>query len=85
MRRFRLGTLRPDGTVEPASPLAAEILAAVVAGDDDRQRGLLTLAARLDEDNAHTTRDRGFYAPEGEAFRQRRKERTKWKVTDCCG
>ena len=55
MRSFRLGNLRPDGTVEPASPLAAEILAAVVAGDDDRQRELLTLAARLDDDDAHTT------------------------------
>ena len=48
MKSFRLGTLRPDGTVEPASMLAAEILAAMAAGDDSRQRALLVLAASLD-------------------------------------
>ena len=49
MKSFRLGTIRWDGTVEPASPLAAEILAAVAAGDDSRQRQLLILVAHLDD------------------------------------
>jgi hypothetical protein len=56
MKSLRLGTLRMDGTVEPASPLAAEILAAMAAGNDQRQRDLLTMAARLDDDDiAQTT------------------------------
>lgn len=64
MRSFRLGTLRPNGTVEPASPLAAEILAAIESGDEDRQRALLMLAARLDRERSTAARERRHNWPD---------------------
>lgn len=49
MRRLRLGTVQANGTIAPASELAAAILEALADGDEDRQRNLLAAAALLDE------------------------------------
>lgn len=47
MRTLRLGTLLPDGRLEPASELAAAILVALATGDENQQRALLMLAAAM--------------------------------------
>ena len=58
MKRLRLGTVQPDGTIEPANELAAAILEAIAAGDEGRQRTLLAAAAAMEEAKCPTDRGR---------------------------